>query len=114
MRIPGESVAMSISSSSRSVAAMGADGYGRGRLWRVSAAPSGHTLVIEGVFAHSYKRWRPRLFLRALRKEPSCAWHNGSGLAGHPNPAPTRCRMGNLRHLEGLQDRLAQGATFSR
>jgi hypothetical protein len=24
----------------------------------------------EGVFAHSYKRWRPRLFLRALRKEP--------------------------------------------
>jgi len=25
----------------------------------------------EGVFAHSYKRWRPRLFLRALRKEPS-------------------------------------------
>src|SRR5262245_17517909 len=23
----------------------------------------------EGVFAHSYKRWRPRLFLRALRKE---------------------------------------------
>jgi len=22
----------------------------------------------EGVFAHSYKRWRPRLFLRALRK----------------------------------------------
>ena len=23
----------------------------------------------EGVFAHSYKRWRPGLFLRALRKE---------------------------------------------
>src|SRR5262249_19567754 len=24
----------------------------------------------EGVFAHSYKRWRPRLFLRALRLGP--------------------------------------------
>ena len=34
-----------VSSSSRSVAAMGADDYGRGRLCRVSAAPSGHTLV---------------------------------------------------------------------
>src|SRR5215472_593473 len=33
MRIPGEFVAMSISSSSRSVAAMGADDYGRRRLW---------------------------------------------------------------------------------
>src|SRR5262249_55438382 len=27
----------------------------------------------EGVFAHSYKRWRPRLFLRALRKASRCA-----------------------------------------
>ena len=24
----------------------------------------------EGVFARSYKRWRPRLCLRALRREP--------------------------------------------
>src|SRR5262249_23629348 len=27
--------------------------------------------ISRGFFAHSYKRWRPRLFLRALRKEPS-------------------------------------------
>jgi len=36
----------------------------------------------EAVFAHSYKRWRPRLFLRALRKDERkplvhCCGRNG-------------------------------------
>src|SRR5262249_55010647 len=39
----------------------------------------------EGVFAHSYRRWRPRLFLRALRKAERSALAepaNGQGV-GH-------------------------------
>src|SRR5262249_34191339 len=43
----------------------------------------------EGVFAHSYKRCRPRLFLRALRKEAL--------ITGTSVPSVLTCRSGNRR-----------------
>ena len=71
--------------------ALSVSAYNRGCMWHVSALyppcighRTGYSLHenagisglasadFEGVFAHSYKRWRPRLFLRALRKE-ACA-----------------------------------------
>ena len=71
--------------------ALSVSAYNRGCMWHVSAPHracighrTGYSLHVghernarisglasadfEGVFAHSYKRWRPRLFLRALRK----------------------------------------------
>jgi len=43
----------------------------------------------EGVFAHSYKRWRPRLFLRALRKlsPQNCSSVAASAACAPLNPA---------------------------
>src|SRR5262245_14644509 len=86
----GHSAVLKLEASHSAVRALSVSAYNRGCMWHISALyrpcighRTGYSLHenarisglasadFEGVFAHSYKRWRPRLFLRALRKEPS-------------------------------------------
>jgi len=58
---------------------------------------------------HSYKRWRPRLFLRALRKEPSpvCATTNKMDLVPRQNSTGGKIRLGGITKRGNRYLRLA-------